>query len=59
LEPGKSKPVDLYNEDSNARTGKFVLKEVDYEITSSAGTKEPGVWLNAHFQEDLKQARLP
>ena len=38
---------------------KVVFKEVDYEITTSAGTKEAGSWINPHFQEDLQKAKQP
>lgn len=59
VDPGKMVPVDLYVGEDNAKTGKFVLQEVDYEITIPAGTKDQGVWINPHFQEDLEKAKQP
>jgi serine/threonine-protein kinase len=60
LEPGKTQPMNITGPDlGKVKSVKMVFKEVDYEVTTPAGVKEQGTWINAHFQEDLQKAKQP
>jgi hypothetical protein len=60
LEPGRTQPMQLSGADlEKVKSIKAIFKEVDYEVTTPAGAKEPGTWMNPHFQEDLQKAKQP
>ena len=60
LEPGKTQPMQLTGADlDKVKRIKAIFKEVDYEVTTPAGAKQQGTWVNAHFQEDLQKVRQP
>jgi hypothetical protein len=60
LEPGNTQPMQLTGADmGKVKRIKAVFKEVDYEVTSPAGAKEPGTWINPNFQADLQKAKQP
>jgi hypothetical protein len=60
LEPGNGQPMQLTGADlGKVKRIKTIFKEVDYEVTTAAGAKQQGTWMNAHFQEDLQKAKQP